>query len=268
MLPQNNRGENCMADFYDALETRSAAERTQDIAGQLPALLAKAQADSSHYADTLAGIAPGAVTRIEDLAELPLLRKSELIDTQQGAPPFGGLATEPVSAMARVFQSPGPIYEVQPRRADFARFARAMFAAGFRRGELVHNTFSYHFTPAGLAFESGAEALGCPVFPAGVGQTELQVRALAALKPSCYIGTPSFLNIILEKADEMGADVGTLRKGLVTAEPLPPSLRASFAERGIDLLQCYGTAELGLVAYETTAMEGLVVDEGVIVEIV
>lgn len=257
-----------MADYYDALETRTAEQRARDIAEQLPALVAKARAGSEHYAASLAEIDADHINNVAALAALPLLRKSELIDKQQATPPFGGLLTEAVSGMARVFQSPGPIYEVAPRKPDYGRFGRAMFAAGFRGGELVHNTFSYHFTPAGLALESGAHALGCPVFPAGVGQTELQVRAIADLKPTCYVGTPSFLNIILEKADAVGADVSTLRKGLVTAEPLPPSLRTSFTERGIDLLQCYGTAELGLVGYETKAMEGLVIDEGVIVEIV
>lgn len=257
-----------MSDYYDALETRSQEQRAGDIAQQLPELVARARDNANHYAKALADIDPGAITSAEALADLPLLRKSELLEKQQSEPPFGGLVTEPVSRMARVFQSPGPIYEVQARRADYGRFGRAMFAAGFRGGELVHNTFSYHFTPAGLAVESGAQALGCPVFPAGVGQTELQARAIADLKPVCYVGTPSFLNIILEKAEEMDVDAGSLRKGLVTAEPLPPSLRQSFADRGIDLLQCYGTAELGLVAYETPAMEGQVVDEGVIVEIV
>lgn len=257
-----------MADYYDALETRTVAQRAQHVAEQLPALLKHARADSPYYAATLAAVNLASIDSAAALARLPLLRKSELIDQQQATPPFGGVLTGSIAGMARVFQSPGPIYEVGARKPDYARFGRAMFAAGFRSGELVHNTFSYHFTPAGLAFDAGAEAIGCPVFPAGVGQSELQARAVAALKPACYVGTPSFLNIILEKADEIGVDASAIKKGLVTAEPLPPSLRDSFAARGIALLQCYGTAELGLVAYETAAMEGLVVDEGVIVEIV
>lgn len=257
-----------MGEHYDALETRAPNKRTEDIAAQLPAVIDKARNESGHYAQTLADIEPGAITDVDSLADLPLLRKSDLLDKQQADPPFGGLVTEPVASMARVFQSPGPIYEVQAHKADYARFGRALFAAGFRSGELVYNTFSYHFTPAGLALDSGARAIGCPVFPAGVGQTELQARAIADLKPACYVGTPSFLNIILEKAEEIGVQAGSIKKGLVTAEPLPPSLRDSFTKRGIDLLQCYGTAELGLVAYETQALEGQVVDEGVIVEIV
>jgi len=257
-----------MTDFYDSLETRSAAERAEALAQALPRLVSAARAKAPHFARTLADVDPAAIDSIEALARLPVLRKADLTERQQAEPPFGGLTTVPLADLARVFQSPGPIYEPQARRADYWRFARAMHAAGFRRGELVHNTFAYHFTPAGHMFDAGAEALGCPVFPAGVGQTELQARAIADLRPTCYTGTPSFLNIILEKADELGLKVDSLRKGLVTGEPLPPSLQQRLRARGIDLYQCYGTADLGLVAYETAAREGLVVDEGVIVEIV
>jgi phenylacetate-CoA ligase len=257
-----------MSPYYDPLETRSEDERRQALAERLPELLARAKASAPHFAAALADIDPNAITSREALATLPVLRKGELTERQQTQPPFGGLTTVPMGELARVFQSPGPIYEPQARRRDYWRFARAMHAAGFRAGELVHNTFAYHFTPAGHMFEAGAEALGSPVFPAGVGQTELQVRAMADLKPVCYTGTPSFLNIVLEKADELGEDVSSLRKGLVTGEPLPPSLQERFRARGIELYQCYGTADLGLIAYETEAREGLVVDEGVIVEIV
>jgi phenylacetate-CoA ligase len=170
--------------------------------------------------------------------------------------------------LARVFQSPGPIYDPEGRRADYWRFARALFATGFRQGDLIHNTFSYHFTPAGSMLESGAHALGCAVFPAGIGQTELQVTAICDLKPQGYVGTPSFLKIILDKAAEMKADVASLKKALVTAEALPPSLRKEFLERGISVLQAYATADLGMIAYETPALDGMVVDEEVIVEIV
>src|SRR5690606_11959702 len=257
-----------MTQYYDDLETRTDAERARSLATQLPAVLARAKSRSPYFARVLAEFDPAAITTREALARLPVLRKSELSERQQAQPPFGGLTTVPVGELARVFRSPGPIYEPQARRPDYWRFARAMHAAGFRAGELVHNTFSYHFTPAGHMFEAGAEALGCPVFPAGVGNTEHQVRAIADLRPLCYTGTPSFLNIILQKADEMGADVSSLRKGLVTGEALPSALRERLQARGIVLYQCYGTADLGLIAYETEAREGLVVDEGVIVEIV
>lgn len=257
-----------MTQYYDDLETRTDAERARSLATQLPAVLARAKSRSPYFARVLAEFDPAAITTREALARLPVLRKSELSERQQAQPPFGGLTTVPVGELARVFRSPGPIYEPQARRPDYWRFARAMHAAGFRAGELVHNTFSYHFTPAGHMFEAGAEALGCPVFPAGVGNTEHQVRAIADLRPLCYTGTPSFLNTILQKADEMGADVSSLRKGLVTGEALPSALRERLQARGIVLYQCYGTADLGLIAYETEAREGLVVDEGVIVEIV
>lgn len=257
-----------MTEHYDALETRTDDERTQALAALLPKLLAHAKAKAPYFAEALADVDPATVTSRDALASLPVLRKAELTERQKNRPPFGGLTTVPTGELARVFQSPGPIYEPQARKRDYWRFARAMHAAGFRSGELVHNTFAYHFTPAGHMFEAGAEALGCPVFPAGVGQTELQVRAIADLRPDCYTGTPSFLNIILEKAGELGDDVSSLRKGLVTGEPFPPSLQQRFRERGVELHQCYGTADLGLIAYETDAREGLVVDEGVIVEIV
>jgi phenylacetate-CoA ligase len=257
-----------MTEYYDTLETRSDDERRQAHASLLPDLVAQAKAGAPHFARALADVEPAAVDSREALARLPVLRKTELVERQRAQPPFGGLTTVPLSELTRVFQSPGPIYEPQARRRDYWRFARAMHAAGFRTGELIHNTFAYHFTPAGHMFDAGAEALGCPVFPAGVGQTELQVRAIADLRPTCYTGTPSFLNIILEKADELGEDVASLRKGLVTGEPLPSSLQERFRARGIELYQCYGTADLGLIAYETEARQGLVVDEGVIVEIV
>jgi phenylacetate-CoA ligase len=257
-----------MTEYYDTLETRAVAERKKALSVVLPELLQRAKAKAPYFTESLSAIDPAVITSREALATLPVLRKSELTDRQKKRPPFGGLTTVPTSELARVFQSPGPIYEPQARKRDYWRFARAMHAAGFRRGELVHNTFAYHFTPAGHMFEAGAEALGCPIFPAGGGQTELQVRAMADLRPVCYTGTPSFLNIILQKADELGEDVSSLRKGLVTGEPLPSSLQEKLRGRGIELYQCYGTADLGLIAYETDGREGLVVDEGVIVEIV
>jgi phenylacetate-CoA ligase len=183
-------------------------------------------------------------------------------------PPFAGMAALATGDLSRIFVSPGPTLDPEGRRGDYWRIARAMFAAGFRRGEIVHNAFAYHFTPAGSMFDLGAQALGCAVIPAGTGQTEMQVQAISGIRPQCYGGTPSFLRIILEKADELKADVSSLKKALVSAEALPASLRQWLRERGLATLQCYASADLGLVAYESPAMEGLIVDEGVIVEIV
>jgi phenylacetate-CoA ligase len=208
------------------------------------------------------------VTSRAALAKLPVIRKGELLDLQQGARPFGGLAASGYGEIARVFASPGPIYEPEGRAPDWWRLARALFAAGFRRGDLVHNCFSYHFTPAGSMLETGAHALGCAVFPGGTGQTEQQVQAIADLGPAGYVGTPSFLRIILEKADEQGVAMPSLTKALVSGEAFPPSLRDALIARGIHGYQVYATADLGSIAYETPAREGLVVDEGVLLEIV
>jgi phenylacetate-CoA ligase len=207
------------------------------------------------------------------LAQLPVTRKSDLIELQRQEPPFGGFAAVPVSALRRVFVSPGPIYEPEGRRPDFGRFARALFAAGFRSGDLVHNTFSYHMTPAGAMVESAAEALGCPVIPAGVGQTEQQLRVIADLKPVGYVGTPSFLKILLGHAASERIDVSSLKKALVGAEALPATLRAELRGRGLSVLQSYGTADLGIIAYESIGPDGeicpgMVLDEGIIVELV
>jgi phenylacetate-coenzyme A ligase PaaK-like adenylate-forming protein len=207
------------------------------------------------------------------LAELPLTRKSELIELQRQVPPFGGLTAAPISSLRRVFVSPGPIYEPEGRRPDYWRFARALFAAGFRAGDLVHNAFSYHLTPAGAMVESGAEALGCPVIPAGTGQTEQQLRTIVDLRPVGYIGTPSFLKVLLDRAASDGGDVSSLKKALVGAEALPSALRTEFRSRGLGVLQCYGTADIGIIAYESTSpqgelCDGMVVDEGIILELV
>jgi phenylacetate-CoA ligase len=195
-------------------------------------------------------------------------RKSELGELQRAAPPFGGLTATPMTGLSRVFASPGPIYDPEGRGQDWWRFARVLFATGFRAGDLVHNTFSYHFTPAGFMLEGAAQKLGCPVFPAGVGQTDMQVQAIADLKPVAYVGTPSFLRIILDKADEVGADVSSLRKAVVSGEALPPTLRKLLNDRGVVVRQAYASADLGLIAYETPSEEGLVVEEEVLLEIV
>ena len=202
------------------------------------------------------------------LAQLPVTRKSELKDLQQGLPPFGGLAAIPIGKLARIFISPGPIYDPEGRNDDYWRMARPLFAAGIRPGELVQNCFSYHFTPAASMIEGGLSKLGCAVIPAGVGQTEAQVAAMASLRPSAYVGTPSFLKIIVEKARETGADISSLNKALVGAEALPASLRKWLSEHGIHTLQMYATADFGTIAYESDAMEGMILDEEIILELV
>jgi len=257
-----------MSEFYDSLETRSADQRAQAQFESIRAQIAHVQTHTKAYAESLGGIDATTIVDAESFAQLPLTRKSELIELQKSARPFGGHTADNLPLYSHVFASPGPIYEPGFAVADFWRFARALFASGFRPGDLVHNTFSYHFTPAGQMFDSAAQALGCAVIPAGVGQTELQVQTIADLQPTGYVGTPSFLKIILEKADEIGVDVSSISKGQVGGEALPPPLREGFAERGIDVLQNYGTADLGLIAYESSAREGLIIDEGVYVEIV
>ena len=254
-------------DHYDALETRAPEVREAALFAALRGHLRAAMCAPA-IARLLDGTDPDAVTDRAALAALPVLRKPALMAMQSDAPPLGGLTPGPVGDYANVFASPGPIFEPAPRRADPFRMARALFAAGVRKGDLVHNAFSYHFTPAGAMLESGARALGCAVFPAGTGQTGLQVQAIARLRPNVYVGTPSFLGILLDKAAELGEDVGSLERGLVSGEALPPSLRAAIGERGVSVMQCYATADVGLIAYESPALEGMILDEGAIVEIV
>jgi phenylacetate-CoA ligase len=259
--------------FYDALETRDPAERERSLMAALPQIIAAAKERAPAYRRLFAAVRPEQVTDRRALAQLPLIRKCDLIELQRREPPFGGFAAVPVSAIRRIFVSPGPIYELEGRRPDFGRFARALFAAGFRSGDLVHNTFSYHMTPAGAMVESAAEALGCPVIPAGIGQTEQQLRIIADLKPVAYVGTPSFLKILLDRAASEGIDIGSLKKALVGAEALPTTLRAELRSRGVSVLQCYGTADLGIIAYESIGPDGeicpgMVLDEGIIVELV
>jgi phenylacetate-CoA ligase len=271
-----------MSEFYSMLvaaEKRPHAERERVQLHALAKQVKHAQQSSAAFAEILRGLDASAVTSRAALARLPVTRKTELLDRQKAAREtseklqnnnvFGGFSSIGFGPlMSRVFASPGTIYEPEGRQLDYWRSARALAAAGFKAGELIHNCFSYHFTPAGAMMESGAHALGCTVFPAGTGQTEQQVQAMAELKPAGYIGTPSFLRIILEKAADMGVAFPSVTKALVSGEACPPSLRDWFAERGITAYQCYATADLGLIAYETSAREGLVIDEGVIVEIV
>ena len=261
-----------MSDFYDPLETRNPAQRESEQLSALPLQVAHAQRSSGAFARILEGVNAAAVSSRQALAKLPVIRKHELLELQVQArqsDPFGGFsAVKYGPQMPRVFASPGTIYEPQGARPDYWRMARALFAAGFRSGELIHNCFSYHFVPAGSMMETGAHALGCTVFAGGTGQTEQQVNAIAELRPAGYVGTPSFLKIIVEKAAEMGVPLAGMRKAMVGGEAFPPSLRDWLAERGIAGYQCYATADLGSIAYETEARQGLVIDEGVIVEIV
>lgn len=260
------------AVHYDDLETRDPKAREAALLAALPGQVAHAQTASPAFAGILAGVDASAITSRAALAQLPVTRKHELLERQQAGRAtnvFGGFsALNFGAAMPRVFASPGTIYEPEGTRRDYWRMARAMYGAGFRPGELIHNSFSYHFVPAGSMMETGAHALGCTVFAGGTGQTEQQVQAMAELRPAGYIGTPSFLKLIVEKAAEMGVALPTVTKALVSGEAFPPSLRDWFTERGIAGYQCYATADLGLIAYETSAREGLVLDEGVIVEIV
>jgi len=257
-----------MPEFYDALETRDPETRERALMGALPRQIALAKAKAPGWARILSAVDPAGVTGRAALAKLPVTRKPDLIALQKAEPPFGGLNATPVAQLGRIFVSPGPIYDPAGRGRDWGRAARALFAAGFRSGDLALNTFAYHFTPAGALMEAGALALGCAVVPGGTGQTEMQVAAIASLRATAYIGTPSFLKLIVEKADELKADVGSLRKAAVGAEYLPASLRSACAERGIRVLQSYASADLGLIAYESEALEGMILDEELILEIV
>lgn len=257
------------ATYYDRQEVRNPAEREAAIFHALPGLIRHALDNAPYFAEKLAGIDADAVTSRAALAALPVTRKSELGELQRLHPPFGRLTATPIRRLARLFASPGPIYDPEGARADYWRFARALYAAGFRRGDIVHNSFSYHLTPAGSMAEGGARALGLPVIPGGTGQTELQLRAIADLRPTAYVGTPSFLTILLNKGRELGLDTSSLRRALVSGEAFPPALRQRLQEEfGVTAHQCYATADLGLIAYESEACDGLIADEAVIIEIV
>ena len=264
-----------MTDFFDVLETRDPSEREAAVLAALPAQVAHAQSASAAFSSILSGVDAARITTRAALASLPVTRKHELLAlqmasrTKPGGNVFGGFSTAEYGyPMPRIFASPGPIYEPEGAAKDYWRMARAIYAAGFRPGELIHNCFSYHFVPAGSMMETGAHALGCTVFAGGTGQTEQQVQAMQELQPAGYIGTPSFLKIILEKAADMGVALPSVAKAMFGGEAFPPSLRDWFAQRGVTGYQCYATADLGSIAYETSAREGLVLDEGVILEIV
>ena len=260
-----------MTDHYDKLEIRDPAERERDLLAALPKQIAQAQTATSAFKKILDGVKPADITTRQALEQLPVTRKSELLELQKqrrADDPFGGFASIVRGPrMPRVFASPGTIYEPEGEARDYWRTARALHAAGFRSGDLIHNSFSYHMTPAGSIMETGAHALGCTVFAGGTGQTEQQLEAIADLKPAGYAGTPSFLKILLEKAEEKSQKL-PFTKALVSGEAFPPSLHDWIAAHGVKGTQCYATADLGLIAYETSAREGLVIDEGVLVEIV
>ncbi len=254
-----------MPQYYDSLEARDPEERERLLMAALSGQIAHAKRRAPGWARILAEVDPAGVTSRAALAKLPVTRKSDLAELQKAERPLGGLNAT-LAQLGKVFVSPGPIYEPEGRGRDWWRTARALFAAGFRPGDLAINTFAYHFTPAGSMLESGALALGCTVVPTGTGQTEMQAATIADLRASAYIGTPSFLKLIVEKADE--ADIRSLIKAAVGAEYLPPALRVAMAERGIRVLQSYASADLGLIAYESEALEGMILDEALILEIV
>ena len=260
-------------EYYDRLETRPPRRREAALMAALPGLLAHAKRRAPGFARILSAFDAKKVKSRETLARLPVTRKSDLHSLQKEIPPLGGLNATPVGKLAKLFTSPGPIYDPEGRGKDWWRTARGLFATGFRGGDVVTNCYAYHFTPAGSMLESGALALGCTVVPAGVGQTEMQVAAIRALGVSGYLGTPSFLKLIVEKADELKTDISCLRKAQVGAEYLPPSLRKVMQDRGIAVSQMYGSADLGLIAYESlladgTVTEGMILEEALILEIV
>jgi len=256
-----------MTGHYDSLEIRNPAVREREQFAQMPAAIAHAMS-APGWAKHLAGVDAKAINSRAALAKLPVLRKADLVAMQKEAPPFGGLNVTPVANVKRLLMSPGPIFEPEGAAGDWWGAARALFAAGFRKGDIVHNSFAYHLTPGGFILESGAHALGCAVIPGGVGNTEQQLEAIAYYRPTGYVGTPDFLKILLDTAEKSGKDASSLERGLVSGAALPASLRDELGRRGVAVLQCYATAELGVIAYESEAREGMIVNETVVVEIV
>jgi phenylacetate-CoA ligase len=260
-------------EHFDALETRSPKKRESALMAELPKLIAHAQRRAPGFVRILSAVKASTIRSRAALAKLPVTRKSDLATLQKETPPLGGLNATPVEKLGKLFISPGPIYDPEGRGRDWWRTARGLFAGGFRAGDRVLNTFAYHFTPAGSMLESGATALGCTVIPGGTGQTEMQVAAIRDLQINAFVGTPSFLKLIVEKADELKVDISSLRKAHVGAEYLPPQLRKSLGERGIRVSQTYASADLGLIAYESlmpdgSVNSGMILDERLILEIV
>ncbi|MGD9847387.1 MAG: phenylacetate--CoA ligase family protein [Variibacter sp.] len=256
-----------MSQHFDALETRAPAEREAAQFARLRDALAHALA-APGWARHLAGLDPTKITSRRELASLPLLRKSDLVRLQRDDPPFAGFAVVAPGRAKRLFMSPGPIFEPEGHGVDGGGAARALFAAGFRPGDIAHNAFSHHLTPGAYILEAGAHALGCATIPGGIGNTEQQIEAIAHYRASGYIGTPDFLKIVLDAADKTGKDVSSLKRALMSGAALPASLRDALAGRGVTAMQCYAIAEVGVIAYESEAREGLIVNEHVIVEIV
>jgi phenylacetate-CoA ligase len=256
-----------MSDFYDSLETRDPEAREADLFARLPSIL-RAAMSAPGYAAHLNGVDPIAITSRAGLERLPVLRKSNLPALHKASPPFGGFVPQPAGTFARLFTSPGPIFEPEGREQDVWRGARSLFAAGFRKGDIVLNTFSYHLTPGGFIFDSGARSLGCAVIPAGPGNLDQQFEVIEAYRPIGYSGTPDFLKILLDSGEKAGRDLSSLKRALVGGAAFPKSLQDEIKARGVDAYQSYGTADLGLIAYETPAREGMVINEGIIVEIV
>ena len=256
-----------MPDHYDALEIRDPAAREREQLARLPEAIARAMT-APGWAKHLAGVDPHAVTSRAALARLPVLRKSELMALQKDHPPFGGFNVTPPGKSRRLMMSPGPIFEPEGTGEDWWGSARACFAAGFRAGDIVHNTFAYHLTPGGFILESGAHRLGCAVIAAGPGNTEQQLEAIGHFKPAGYMGTPDFLKILLDAADKAGKDASSIKRALVSGAALPASLRAELGSRGVAVLQCYAAADAGVLAYESEAREGMIVNETLLMEIV
>jgi phenylacetate-CoA ligase len=262
-----------LTPFYDALERRPPKKREAELLAALPKFLAHAKKKAPGWARILKDVDAARVTTRKALAQLPVTRKSDLAELQKALPPLGGLNATPLEKLAKLFASPGPVYDPEGRGKDYWRTARSLYAAGFRPGDLVLNAFSYHFTPAASMVEHGALAVGCTVVPGGTGQTEMQAAAIRDLRLTAFAGTPSFLKLIVEKADELGTDISSLDKAIVGAEYLPPALRQAMRARGIRVQQLYATADLGLIAYESalpdgTVTEGMILDESLILEIV
>jgi len=257
-----------MNGFFDDLETRDPQAREDKLFSDLPDQLTRTINGAPGWADFLKGLDPGLISNRTALADLPVLRKSDLKQMQEKNPPMAGFALGNNETFGRVFMSPGPIFEVMGPDADPWQGARALYAAGFRKGDLIHNCFSYHLTPGGFILDNGARSMGCAVIPAGIGNTDLQLDAIEQLKPVGYTGTPDYLKILLDKAEELGRDASSIKRALVSGGALFASLRQEYSERGVAVLQCYATADVGVIAYESDAMEGMIINEGKIVEIV